>query len=45
MRVPALHEDGHQLRIAVTVGVVRNGNGAIEGIGAIIREESQKQMA
>jgi PAS domain S-box-containing protein len=45
MRVPALHADGHQLRIAVTVGVVRNGNGVIEGIGAIIREESQKQMA
>ena len=40
LRVPALHKDGHQLSIAFTVGLVRDGADAVTGIVAVIRDET-----
>lgn len=42
LRVPALHKDGHQLSIAFTVGLVRDGADTVTGIVAVIRDETER---
>ncbi|WP_417732367.1 PAS domain-containing protein [Rosistilla oblonga] len=41
IRVPALHKNGQTIRIALTVGILRDAEDQIEAIGAIIREDLQ----
>jgi len=42
LRVPAIHQDGHQLSIAFTVGMVRDASGRVTGIVAVIRDETER---
>jgi PAS domain S-box-containing protein len=42
LRVPALHKDGHTLSIAFTVSLMRGTAGKVEGIVAVVRDESAK---
>lgn len=42
LRVPALHKEGRPLSIAFTVGLVRDGAGAISGIVAVIRDDTAR---
>jgi PAS domain S-box-containing protein len=42
LRVPALHKSGHTLSIAFTVTLLRGADGAVEGIAAIVRDESER---
>lgn len=41
LRVPALHKDGRSLSIAFTVGLLFDADGAVTGIAAVIRDETQ----
>ena len=42
LRVPALHKDGHTLSIAFTVALLKGAQGQVEGVGAIIRDETSR---
>ncbi len=42
LRVPAVHKDGHALSIAVTVALLVSGEGKVNGIAAVIRDETQR---
>jgi len=41
LRVPAVHKDGRALSIAFTVGLLKGSQGAVTGIVAVIRDETQ----
>lgn len=41
LRVPALKKDGSRFSIAFTVGLLRGAQGAIEGIFAILRDDTE----
>ncbi len=40
LRVPALHKDGRALSIAFTVALLQAGDGGIQAIAAIVRDET-----
>ena len=42
LRVPALHKDGRALSIAFTVALLHAGDGGIQVIAAIIRDETAR---
>jgi PAS domain S-box-containing protein len=42
LRVPARHKDGHTLSIAFTVALLPAGDGRIQAIAAIIRDETAR---
>jgi PAS domain S-box-containing protein len=42
LRVPALHKDGRALSIAFTVALLRDGDGGIQAIAAIVRDETAR---
>lgn len=42
LRVPALHKDGRTLSIAFTVALVTGPDGAVDGIAAVIRDETPR---
>lgn len=42
LRVPALHKDGRSLSIAFTVALLANAQGQVEGVAAVIRDETQR---
>jgi PAS domain S-box-containing protein len=42
LRVPALHKDGRRLSIAFTVCMVTGANGQVEGVAAVIRDETAR---
>ena len=42
LRVPALHKDGRSLSIAFTVALRHSGDGGIQAIAAIIRDETAR---
>src|SRR5678816_3523336 len=42
LRVPALHKDGRALSIAFTVALLHSGDGGIQAIAAIIRDETAR---
>lgn len=42
LRVPALHKDGHTLSIAFTVALLKAEQGQVEGVAAIIRDETSR---
>jgi PAS domain S-box-containing protein len=42
LRVPALHKDGRTLSIAFTVALLHTGDGAIQAIAAIVRDETAR---
>lgn len=42
LRVPALHKDGRTLSIAFTVVLLTGPHGDVEGVGAVIRDETAR---
>ena len=42
LRVPALHKDGRALSIAFTVALLHAGDGGIQAIAAIVRDETTR---
>jgi hypothetical protein len=42
LRVPAVHKDGHTLSIAFTVSLMRDADGKVSAIVAVVRDESVK---
>jgi PAS domain S-box-containing protein len=42
LRVPALHKDGRTLSIAFTVALLQGGDGGIQAIAAIVRDETAR---
>jgi PAS domain S-box-containing protein len=42
LRIPALHKDGRALSIAFTVALLQAGDGGIQAIAAIIRDETAR---
>ena len=42
LRVPALHKDGHTLSIAFTVSMLFSADDKVNGIVAIVRDESAR---
>jgi len=42
LKVPALHKDGSMLSIAFTVGMLFDENQKVNGIVAIIRDETER---
>ena len=42
LRVPALHKDGRALSIAFTVALLHAGDGGIQAIAAIVRDETAR---
>lgn len=42
LRVPALHKDGRKLSIALTVSLLRNSEGDVTAIVAVVRDETQR---
>lgn len=42
LRVPALHKDGRTLSIAFTVALLTNAQGSVEGVAAVIRDDTQR---
>ena len=42
LRVPAVHKDGHTLSIAFTVALLTGADGKVEGIAAVVRDESAR---
>ncbi len=42
LRVPAVHKDGRTLSIAFTVALLFSGEGKVNGIAAVIRDETQR---
>lgn len=42
LKVPALHKDGHTLSIAFTVTLLTGADGGVEGVAALIRDETAR---
>ena len=42
LRVPALRKDGSRFSIAFTVGLLKDGSGSVEGIFAIMRDDTER---
>lgn len=42
LKVPAVHKSGAALSIAFTVALLRDANGAVSGIAAVIRDETAR---
>ncbi len=42
LRVPAMHKDGRRLSIAFTVTLLKSPQGAVEAIGAVMRDETAR---
>lgn len=42
LRVPALHKDGSTISIAFTVALLRDESGALSGIAAVVRDETDR---
>lgn len=42
LRVPAIRKDGTRLSIAFTVGLLKDAGGRVEGIFAILRDDSER---
>lgn len=42
LRVPALHADGQRRSIAFTVSLLKDDAGAVTGIAAVLRDETQR---
>jgi PAS domain S-box-containing protein len=42
LRVPALHRDGRRISVAFTVGLLRGQTGTVEGIFAILRDDTER---
>ena len=42
LKVPAVHKDGHTLSIAFTVALLRESDGKVSGIAAVIRDETAR---
>jgi PAS domain S-box-containing protein len=42
LRVPALHKDGRALSIAFTVALLTTPDGAVDGVAAVIRDETAR---
>jgi PAS domain S-box-containing protein len=42
LRVPALHQDGHTLSIALSIAILRSSTGDIEAIVAVVRDETKR---
>ena len=42
LRVPAIRKDGSRLSIAFTVGLLKNAAGDVEGIFAIVRDDTER---
>ena len=42
LKVPALHKDGHTLSIAFTVSLLHAADGSVNGIAAVVRDESAR---
>ena len=42
LRVPAMHKDGHSLSIAFTVALLTAPDGRVEGVAAVIRDETAR---
>jgi PAS domain S-box-containing protein len=42
LRVPALHADGQRRSIAFTVSLLKNRDGSVAGVAAVVRDETQR---
>lgn len=42
LRVPSLHADGQRRSIAFTVSLLKNSDGAVTGIAAVVRDETKR---
>ena len=42
LRVPAIKKDGSRFSIAFTVGLLKDGAGVVEGIFAVMRDDSER---
>ena len=42
LEVPALHRDGRSLSIGFTVTLLRRADGTVRGIGAVVRDETER---
>lgn len=42
LRVPAIRKDGSRFSIAFTVGLLKDGAGVVEGILAVMRDDSER---
>ena len=42
LRVPSLHADGQRRSIAFTVTLLRSPDGAVSGIAAVVRDETER---
>ena len=42
LRVPSLHADGERHSIAFTVSLLKGPDGAVVGIAAVVRDETQR---
>lgn len=42
LRVPAIRKDGSRFSVAFTVGLLKNDEGRVEGIFAILRDDTQR---
>lgn len=42
LRVPATHKDGHRLSIAFTVSMIKDAEGRVQAIAAVMRDETAR---
>jgi signal transduction histidine kinase len=42
LRVPAIRNDGSRFSIAFTVGLLKDGSGVVEGIFAVMRDDTER---
>lgn len=42
LRVPSLHADGERRSIAFTVSLLKDASGAVTGIAAVVRDETER---
>ncbi len=42
LRVPAMRKDGNRFSIAFTVGLLKDASGSVEGIFAILRDDTER---
>ncbi len=42
LRVPAIRKDGNRFSIAFTVGLLKDASGSVEGIFAILRDDTER---
>ena len=45
LRVPSLHADGQRRSIAFTVTMLKDSSGAVSGIAAVVRDETERWAA